>query len=1314
MAAKKLDRTVIRILLVSIFLFVSACGGGEGGSGSDSSFGVSTNNLTDGGSESNSSSGASTDSTSGDTGEDDFVAGGSSGSGNGGSTDSNSDDSEGSSNGDDSSSNDNNDSGDGSDNGGSDMSDQPPAVTSQNARFAPVSVNITDDFSNNTLTDADTINGFWSAYSDANVTVSEAAGDLDINSSGADYQRGGIRTDNDYRLNFFSQPIQVVISDIDISGSINDPARQQMFVALTSSSESSISSEDSIVLRLQGDGGIALAWKVDSAGADEFNEWLLFDSQLAQTPNELSMTFDRSSYSVVAKWANESRHFSGQHSIPFDSWGQRGDSSLSIEARRDSTNNAGTNARVRVGNVKIVALNAFDEFENDEVSDASYSDNYWSVSSSSSGTQIEETQGGLVITNSGSGNNPHGGISSPVSKRFNFFAQSLVFSGRLALEGNVSAGGIDIARFGVSSSALGTVSSDSAMALTFNANNRVNFGWKTGSPGSLAETTNVVINNQQLPAAPTHFELALSKRDYELTVYWDGGSRDFSGSHNINWFNWSSTGNASVSLEGRRQSSNAADIAEVRWEKVVVERDQGTYLASTVFGPIGDGVDLEVPRLDESHELAQWGLVDVTKPPFNADPMGQEDSTQALQHAIDFARQHFMVTYLPTGTYKVSDTLSCAQSLVVRTSDNMLNDPERPCVMQGSRQGNARPKIYLAPNSTGFDNPGSPKYVVHYWARGYNATPQDPQPNISFNQMFVNIDIEVGENNPGAIGIRHRAAQGSAIQESTIDVTHGFAGVDAAAGSGGSHSAITVIGGQYGLYLLESQPAPTITGMTLTGQTVNAILYGGRQALTAVGIKIEVPSNIRGPAIRVNGRAADRGQISLVDSEINFLSQHANNTAISTDSSIYLHNVYFRNATQFVDVRDSSNDLPGTASGWRRVNEYANGVTPPLYSVGGGTYQYQTPVYLNGVRSTTDIIDLGGTAAPPADLQSQHLWGDDFPSWESAGAVNVKLPPYNATGDGVTDDTAAIQQAINDNEIVYLPKGNYRISSTLQLQANTKLVGISRTLSSLITERDGIAFSNPSNPQPLVRTANNANAETVLAFIKLHASSYEPGAYALHWRSGGESIVRAVNFIRHSDYGYGGVPGKGSATDAETPFVRVTNNGGGKWYNFFQEAAHNMAPSYRHMLIDGTSNQLNFYQFNPEHAQGEANSEVRNASNVNFYGIKSESNFVVLWIRDSNHISMFGYGGNAPAFSNSTSYPSGFEQFTPSLFRVERTPNYRLVQLMDTPRVTGGHPVFGIGVDPLQWHMMLENYASQTTLSDVLDRPVLVKRGSPQ
>lgn len=53
--------------------------------------------------------------------------------------------------------------------------------------------------------------------------------------------------------------------------------------------------------------------------------------------------------------------------------------------------------------------------------------------------------------------------------------------------------------------------------------------------------------------------------------------------------------------------------------------------------------------------------------------------------------------------------------------------------------------------------------------------------------------------------------------------------------------------------------------------------------------------------------------------------------------------------------------------------------------------------------------------------------------------VNVKS--FGAKGDGVTDDTVAIQNALNSGRYVILPSGTYLITNILYVPSNTKVIG---------------------------------------------------------------------------------------------------------------------------------------------------------------------------------------------------------------------------------------------------------------------------------
>lgn len=61
---------------------------------------------------------------------------------------------------------------------------------------------------------------------------------------------------------------------------------------------------------------------------------------------------------------------------------------------------------------------------------------------------------------------------------------------------------------------------------------------------------------------------------------------------------------------------------------------------------------------------------------------------------------------------------------------------------------------------------------------------------------------------------------------------------------------------------------------------------------------------------------------------------------------------------------------------------------------------------------------------------------------KNADFVSVK--DFGAIGNGINDDTASIQLAINNNSSVYFPDGTYLISSAITLSSNTTITGGSR------------------------------------------------------------------------------------------------------------------------------------------------------------------------------------------------------------------------------------------------------------------------------
>ncbi|MEZ5932678.1 MAG: glycosyl hydrolase family 28-related protein [Alphaproteobacteria bacterium] len=125
-------------------------------------------------------------------------------------------------------------------------------------------------------------------------------------------------------------------------------------------------------------------------------------------------------------------------------------------------------------------------------------------------------------------------------------------------------------------------------------------------------------------------------------------------------------------------------------------------------------------------------------------------------------------------------------------------------------------------------------------------------------------------------------------------------------------------------------------------------------------------------------------------------------------------------------------------------------------------------------------------------------------SGSSNGTTNVKSAPFNATGDGTTNDTAAIQAAIDataNNGVVYLPPGNYSVNR-LNVPHNRaiKFQGASPWATTLIGRTSG---------QDIFRITDPGGAAVQDRFVKVHV--YENLGFRLNTGTGSPNLTTGFN-----------------------------------------------------------------------------------------------------------------------------------------------------------------------------------------------------------
>uniref|UniRef100_B0T6Y4 SMP-30/Gluconolaconase/LRE domain protein n=1 Tax=Caulobacter sp. (strain K31) TaxID=366602 RepID=B0T6Y4_CAUSK len=585
---------------------------------------------------------------------------------------------------------------------------------------------------------------------------------------------------------------------------------------------------------------------------------------------------------------------------------------------------------------------------------------------------------------------------------------------------------------------------------------------------------------------------------------------------------------------------------------------------------------------------------------------GRADDTEAVQHAIDAARDKtgHGVVFLPSGRYRLS------RSILVPPGVRIFG------------VGAKRPIFVLGPNTPGFQKgvgtmivfTGGDQYAVGKipvpvpTAVGAKGDVRDANSG-TFYSALSNVDIEIGAGNPAAAGVRFRMAQHAFLSHMNFNLGTAFAGVYQA---GNVMEDVHFHGGRYGIVTEKTSPAWQFTLMdsTFDGQR-DAAIREHEVDLTLVNVAMRnTPVGIE----------IDRGYSdSLWGKNVRFENVSKAAVVISAEDNVFtqvgFENAVASNTPVFARFRDSGKTVAGKGRAYR-VASFTYGLTLPGLGQMG---EYKTQA---------DITTLPGLskAAAPAIRPLPPV-----SAWTNVKTLGVK-------GDGETDDTAALQAAIETHRVLYLPIGFYKITDTLRLRPDTVLIGLHPAITQLVLPDNNSRHAGVGAVAPMIETPKGG--DNILAGIGLFTGRVNPRASALLWRSGETSQVTDVKIM-----GGGGTPtmdGKplGAAQarsgdpvadgrwDGQYPSIWVTDGGGGTFANVWSPNTFASAGFY----ISDTSTPGHIYEVSVEH---HVRNEfvLDNVQNWEFLAPQTEQEVgdgpdaVSLEIRNSRNILFANYHG---------------------------------------------------------------------------------------
>lgn len=547
---------------------------------------------------------------------------------------------------------------------------------------------------------------------------------------------------------------------------------------------------------------------------------------------------------------------------------------------------------------------------------------------------------------------------------------------------------------------------------------------------------------------------------------------------------------------------------------------------------------------------ADAGVLNVKN--YGATGNGATDDSDAIQAAIDAAVGMYRrrTVYFPDGTYLVTKTL---------VNDQYV-DGKDPAglILQG--QSRAGVVLKLKNNQTPFNDPAAAKPVLDTSVTFNNNTGYS---NDAFCMSVQNLTIDVGQNNPGAVGIHFFANNVGRLDQVTVrssDVDkRGKIGVYI-----GHHSDpgpllvknIEVVGFDIGIRTRFDGLSATFEHITLKSQRV----AGFRNEQNVVNIRRLTSTN----AVTALVNANSGGVVCLLDSAL------SGGTSAKPAIDNQAGDVYLRNVS---------------TAGYR-------------CAVQSGGVDVVAGANVTGYFSMTRHTLSAGTGKSlnlPIEETPDVGHDPDLAQWASVVA-------FGATNNYFyDDDTPGIQAAIDSGaSTIYFPKGNYRIKNTIILRGNVRrIVG----LWSMIDPYDTLRDANPARPLFRFESSSQPTVAVEGFFIQFLAN---PGLFYFIDHASTKNLVLKDVWMAEGKAFRGVGTGK--------VFIENFLNG----YDY-EETNTNTSPVWAF----SPGQRVWARQINPEHGLGSTDI-LNNGASVWIFGIKTERPSIVAETRSGGKTEITG------------------------------------------------------------------------------------------